>query len=491
MALFNSMEEQFALEAAMAAVERLTPAPPPDPARSAEMLESIAASLSRARADIVAVASQETSLTAAELDPEFDRMVGTLRLFADTVRDGAWLGAAIDRPRERALGPNHDVRRMLVPLGPVAVFGASNFPLAYGVCGGDTASALAAGCPVVVKEHPAHPKTGRLILARAREGLREAGHDEARIGYIANPDPADLSPAHALVQHPSIAAVGFTGSRRAGLAIDALARQRPTPIPVFAEMGSVNPVLICPGAAAARAEDIASMLADSILARFGQQCTCPGLIFVPDWGDERGHPGARLTDALRARLDAAPERTMLAPWIREAYARRVAEVGATPGVSLIAGRPDGKGASPGTARPGAFLTSADRFAWHAELHEEVFGPAAIVVRTPPGAFESLPLPASLTLTVHCEPDSPDDLALARRLLERFTPTAGRVIVNGVPTGVRVAESMVHGGPFPATNRPESTAVGPHALSRWCRPVCWQNVPEALLPGALKDGAAAR
>ncbi len=490
MPLFNSIEEQFALQAAMEAVERLRPTPPPRPARRAEMLESVAASLDGARGDIVAVASQESALTPAELEPEFARMVGTLRLFAVTIRRGDWLGAAIDHPHDHALGPNHDVRRMLVPLGPVAVFGASNFPLAYGVCGGDTASALAAGCTVVVKEHPAHPKTGRLILARARAGLRNVGLDEALIGYIANTDPADLAPAQQLVQHPSIAAVGFTGSRRGGLAIDELARRRPTPIPVFAEMGSVNPVLICPGAAAARAEAIAAMLADSILARFGQQCTCPGLIFVPDPGDDRAHPSAKLIDVLGARLDAAPERNMLAPWICAAYARRVAEVAAVPGVGLIAGRADARAGSNRAARAAAFVTTADRFAWHAELHEEVFGPAAVVVRTPPEAFESLPLPASLTLTIHCEAGSPQDLALARRLLERFMPTAGRIIVNGVPTGVRVAESMVHGGPYPATNRPESTAVGPHAMGRWCRPVCWQDVPDALLPDVLKDGIPA-
>lgn len=491
MPLFTSIDEHFQLVSAMEAIARITPAPQMTPRRRAEMLESIAASLDAAHDDIIAVTSQETALTPAELEPEFARMVGTLRLFAHTIRDGAWLGATIDHRSDHALGPNHDLRRMLVPLGPVAVFGASNFPLAYGVCGGDTASALAAGCPVVVKEHPAHTKTGRLILARARTGLRDAGHDEGLIGYIANPDPADLAPAQQLVQHPLIAAVGFTGSRRAGLAIDDLARQRPTPIPVFAEMGSANPVLITHAAAAARAEEIAQQLADSILARFGQQCTCPGLIFVPDSGGDRTHPSARLIDALAGRLDAAPEREMLAPWIRDAYVRRVAEVAAAPGVKLIAGRPDAVSFSPRASRAAALLTSADRFAWHAELHDEIFGPAIVIIETPLASFESLPLPASLTLTIHFQPDTPDDLTLARRLLGQYTPTAGRIICNGVPTGVRVSTAMVHGGPFPATNRPESTAVGPHALARWCRPVCWQNVPDALLPDQLKDGIPAR
>lgn len=246
------------------------------PARRAETLDAVAAALDARRGDVVSTAAEETALTPDELAPEFDRMTGTLRMFAALI-GGSGLPpdrkspfrAAISRKGDHTLGPNHDVRSMLVPLGPVAVFGSSNFPLAYGVCGGDTASALAAGCPVVVKEHPAHPRTGRLIRGIARAAATTAGAHESLLGYIENTDPRDFSAAEQLVQHPAIRAVGFTGSIPGGLAIENLARERGTPIPVFAEMGSNNVVVITPAAAAARAEEIADELAASILQRFG------------------------------------------------------------------------------------------------------------------------------------------------------------------------------------------------------------------------------
>lgn len=451
-----------------------------DPRRRAEGLDRIAAALEAERAAVLDLVAAETALLPAELEPEFDRMTATLRMFAALLRTGAWSRPAVSRRDSPAIGPAHDVRSMLVPLGPVAVFGASNFPLAYGVCGGDTASALAAGCPVIVKEHPAHPRTGRLIFTLAQQGLRAAGVDEHALAYAEHADPADLAIPNQLVTAEIVRAVGFTGSRHAGLSIHALAGQRPTPIPVFAEMGSANPVLITPAAARAGAEAIGRELAASILTRFGQQCTCPGIIFVPD----ACSLGAPIVAALSRELAAAPPRPMLAPWIRDGYTRRLAESAALPGVRFIAGNAEPIGDR--AARPAALLTTADRFSRHAELREEIFGPAALIVDTPPDSLNALPLPASLTLTIDFEAAEPADLDLVRGLLVAHADTAGRIVFNGVPTGVRVAEGMVHGGPFPATNRPDTTAVGPRAIERWCRPICWQNAPPDLLPDDLRD-----
>lgn len=445
----------------------------------APILHAIADTLDARRPEILARAAAETALTPDELAPEFARMTRTLRLFAGVVRNPAWRHVAIDATSHDSIGPPHDVRRMLVPLGPVAVFGASNFPLAYGVCGGDTASALAAGCPVVVKEHPAHPETGRLIAGLARTALANAGSPPDLLSYVRNERPDDHNPANELVRHPAIAAIGFTGSVRGGLAIEKTARERPVPIPVFAEMGSANPVFVTAAALSSRGEAIAQLLADSILARFGQQCTCPGIIIVP--GDSTD-----FVETLAARLAAAPGRDMLAPWIRDAYLARLAECRHIPGVRAAAeGRP-----APGPRGAAICVLAADgaTYAAHPTLHEEVFGPAALVVTVDAEAdFERLPLLGSLTATLHFEESLAHDRALAERLTwTTLSRIAGRVIANGVPTGVRVAGGMVHGGPFPASNRPETTAVGPWSLMRWCRPVCWQNWPESLLPKGLRS-----
>lgn len=449
-----------------------------------EPLEAIAASLDSHRPEIISTAAAETALTPDELAPEFDRMTGTLRLFAALVRTDSWARPVIDRRHDAAsplIGPNHDLRSMLVPLGPVAVFGASNFPLAYGVCGGDTASALAAGCPVVVKEHPAHIRTGRMIFQRAQEGLRRAKVSPDLLAYAAHTDAADLAVPNAMIEAEQIRAIGFTGSKGGGLAIQKRAMARPTPIPVFAEMGSANPVLITPRAAESRGGQIGRELAESILSRFGQQCTCPGIIIVP----EARSTGAPVVEELRRRLESASARDMLAPWIRDGYLKRLNEAAALDGVGLIAGDAQPRGVR--AARAAVLMTTADRFARHADLREEIFGPAAIIVDCPPlaEAIGSLPLPPSLTLSIYFDAGEPGDLELARRLAAAYLPAAGRIIFNGVPTGVRVAEAMVHGGPYPATNRPDTTAVGPRAIERWCRPVCWQNAPGAVLHGQLR------
>lgn len=442
-------------------------------AARANGLERLAGGLEGARGAVIAVCAEETALLPAELEPEFDRMTGTLRLMAAEARSGAWAGWTADPapvPPAKAVGPGHALRLRRVPLGPVAVFGASNFPLAYGVCGGDTASALAVGCPVVVKEHPAHPKTGRRLAEIAHAALADL--PEGVFGYVEQADPADTAVGAALVGHPVIKAAGFTGSARGGLALEAAARSRAEPIPVFAEMGSVNPVFITPGAlaSATRAAALADEIAGSLLLRFGQQCTCPGVVFVPECAGADA-----LVARLAERVRGAAGRRMLAAWIAGAYAKRVAEARAVPGggVRVLAEGAPAIGPGGGTAT----LLEATPEAWraHAALREEIFGPAMLVVRV--GSWReaaALPIPGSLTLTVRFDERDEADRAAAWKLIAAHGGQAGRIIAHGVPTGVRVSPAMVHGGPFPATNCPETTAVGPAACLRWTRPVCFQG-----------------
>jgi len=437
-------------------------------------LDRLAAGLEAARGKIIAECAGETALLPGELEPEFDRMTGTLRLMAAEARSGAWAGHIADPapvPPAKSVGPGHALRLRRVPLGPVAVFGASNFPLAYGVCGGDTASALAVGCPVVVKEHPAHPRTGRRLAEIARAALTEL--PGGLFEYVEQPDRADVTAGAALVGHPAIRAAGFTGSTRGGLALQAVARSRPEPIPVFAEMGSVNPVFVTPGALASetQAAALADEIAGSLLLRFGQQCTCPGVVFVPECSGPEG-----FVSRLTRRVRAAPGRRMLAEWIAGAYAKRVAEARATPGVRVLAEGTLADGPRGGAA----MLLEATAEAWRTRetLREEIFGPALLVVRVEgvEGVREAatLPIPGTLTLTVRFDERDEADRAAAWGLIAAHGGRAGRVIANGVPTGVRVSPAMVHGGPCPATNCPETTAVGPAACLRWTRPVCFQG-----------------
>lgn len=476
------------------------------PEARAGVLDAVAAALDARRDEILRTCSEETALTIEELNPEFARMTGTLRMFAELVREGSWVRAAVDvrvsqspggyaglglpaiqEPGVTAgallVGPNHDIRSMLVPLGPVAVFGSSNFPLAYGVCGGDTASALAAGCPVIVKEHPAHPKTGRLLAGIAQEATRAVGFDGQLVGYVPNEDPRDYSVAAALVGHFVIAGVGFTGSTGGGLALEKLARERSEPIPVFAEMGSNNVVVVTERAAKTRPEGIADEIAASLLQRFGQQCTCPGTIIV-----DPGDAGVRLVELLAARVKASSGRNMLAPWIKQSYERRVEEAVALPGVRRIAQGEVAAGAQGAAAcllEVNAGCRAIEMFKQR-ELREEIFGPAAVVVHLPIDMIGDLGLLRTLTFSMYAESEEMATDWTAMACCSIANAHSGRVIFNGVPTGVRVATSMVHGGPFPATNVPHTTAVGPRAIERWSRPVCWQNCPGALLPEELRD-----
>lgn len=436
-----------------------------DSGARSRLLRAIESALDDARSLIIATCSQETALTAEELAPEFSRMTRTLEMFASLLESGKWNRAAHSPPEPNAsdaIGPNHDVRSVLIPLrGVVIVFGASNFPLAYGVCGGDTASALAAGCPVVVKEHPAHRNTGRLLAQIAHDAIQSSGLDPDLLGYVEDDGTDTAGLARSLVEHPNAAAVGFTGSTTIGTTLIKIANARPIPIPVFAEMGSVNPNIIFPGALASRSAEIVEQLAASIAARHGQQCTCPGIIFVPS--NDR-----TFADMLEAELRKNPPRRMLSPNVQSGYEKSVVKVANAVGEDVSTHT------SPDETPPLILKAPTKASLSLPEILEtEMFGPAAIVLSgtmdESRAAIEKLP--GSLTISVWF--DDADREALDA-LLPDLADRAGRIVFNGVPTGVRVAEGIVHGGPWPATNRPESTAVGPRAIERWCRPVCYQN-----------------
>lgn len=466
----------------------------------ATALAAVASALDTARDQLITLTADETALTPAELEPEFARTVDTLRLFADLVRaedqPHSWRRSTSDPaspPDQPPIGPNHPLRAQLEPLGPVAVFGASNFPLAYGVCGGDTASALAAGCPVIVKEHPAHPRTGARIASLARNALADANLSPDLLQYIPNPDPADFAPAQALVSHPLIRAIGFTGSTRAGLALTKLASNRthprthlPDPIPVFAEMGSCNPILILPRALDARLNQIADDIAASLLARVGQQCTAPGVVLVlsPNNPADALARATRLYHALAARCapsaSALTPRRMLAPNIATNYYARLDSALATGLIALHTPIPaaNARERTQSLAQPAILLASPTAITREPTLREEIFGPALIVA--PITSLTDLALwPGSLTATVIADDadDSADDNnnePTRTNALRCAARIAGRVILNGVPTGVRVCASTVHSGPYPSSNAQATTAVGPRAIERWCRPVCYQN-----------------
>lgn len=445
-----------------------------DDARRAAALDAIAAALCSHEGDIITIASEESGLTRDELAPEFARMWRTLALFAGELRRGAWRGHTHDAACANAadaIGPNHDVHQIRIALpGTVVVFGASNFPLAYGVLGGDTASALAAGCGVVVKEHPAHPRTGMLLWSIAREALNAMGISPDILGLVHDDGSDSASIARDLINGPGVVGVGFTGSRRVGESIAAFGAARTPPVPVFAEMGSLNPIVILPRAWERRGPAIAAHIADSLLMRHGQQCTAPGLMLLPS-----REAAEAAFDVLAARAAAAPARRMLSTAVTSTYTRRVEEVRALGLITRCTPWPR-KSAGLITA-PCIMLADGERLSSHPTAWEEIFGPAMLVSWYDDSLRALLPLHGTLTATLHAELDDIDAPAVLDTLIQH----AGRVIVNGVPTGVRVCASTVHAGPWPSTNRPEATAVGPHAMLRWTRPVTLQNFPARWLP----------
>ena len=458
-----------AREAFLAARER-------DPRWPAELLDAIAAQIEALGDDLLERAELETALPRARLTGERARTCGQLRMFAQIVREGSWVEAVIDLgdPNRQPL-PKPDLRRMFLPRGPAVVFGASNFPFAFGTCGGDTASALAGGNPVIVKGHPSHPGASELFASAVGAAI-----DECKLpaGLFALLQGKRHELSGWLVQHPDTQAVGFTGSHRAGRALFDLASQRETPIPVYAEMGSVNPVVILPAAVRERAEAIAKELSVSLLLGGGQFCTKPGVVFVVN--DRQ----RRFIDALAREVQAAPTVTMLNRTLRDTFAERAASFSNASGVrTIVSGTASGHAAM----SPALFETSAEVFLHEPQLHDEAFGPGGVVVQCN-SAEEALlcvkSLGGNLTGTVHIGSD--EDRSLAAQVLRTLECTVGRVIVNGYPTGVEVCRAIVHGGPYPATTDPGTTSVGSAAIRRFVRPVAYQNTPQEFLPPALHN-----
>ncbi len=445
-------------------------------AERARFLREVAARLDAATGDLVPRARAETALPEARLAGEIGRTTGQLRLFAGLVERGDWVGARIetaDPARRPAPKPDH--RSMARAIGPVVVFGSSNFPFAFSVAGGDTASAFAAGNPVIVKAHPAHPGTSELVGRTVDAAARACGLPPGAFALLYD---SGFLVGQALVAHPAVRAVGFTGSRRGGRALMDLASRRPEPIPVHAEMGSINPVFLLPGALAERGEAIASALAASITLGVGQFCTCPGLLVLRDDG-----AGRRFVGALAARLEETPPQPMLTAAIHAAYVEGAGRRAAMPGVRLATGSTR---VSAGGGAPALFTCDAEVYLGEPALSEELFGPSAVAVLCPDGArlFDvARGMEGSLTASVHA---SGSDAPEAAALLEVLASRAGRVLVNGVPTGVEVSHAMVHGGPYPATSDGRSTSVGTQAIQRFTRLVCYQDVPDAWLPAALRD-----
>ena len=444
------------------------------PEARAAFLEGCAANIEALGDTLTERAMAETGLPRARLEGERGRTAGQLRLFAALLREGSWAEARLDPalPDRKPL-PRADLRLRMIPLGPVAVFGASNFPLAFSVAGGDTAAALAAGCPVVVKAHSAHPGTSEMVARAVAAAVRECGLPAGTFSVLFGSGGAI---GQALAADPRIKAIGFTGSRAGGTALMRTAAARPEPIPVYAEMSSINPVVLLPAALESRAEALAAGFVGSLTMGAGQFCTNPGLILALDT------PALdRFIAAASARLAEAPAQTMLTPGILRAYAG---------GVARLAGhatqRAQGLAADGLQGVAALFETDAARFTSQHALAEEVFGAASLVVRCPDLATlarVAAGMEGQLTATLHLD-DADHDAA--RALLPILERRAGRVLCNGWPTGVEVAHAMVHGGPFPATSDGRSTSVGTLAIGRFLRPVCYQDLPDALLPPALQQ-----
>jgi NADP-dependent aldehyde dehydrogenase len=448
-------------------------------AQRAALLEGIADEISALGDELIARARQETGLPETRLVGERARTAGQLRLFAQAAREGSWVDARIDSaiPDRQPL-PKPDLRRMLVPIGPVVVFGSSNFPLAFSVAGGDTASALATANPVVVKAHSGHPGASELVASALRRAVAAC---DLPAGIFSMLHGAGKDLGLALVRHPSTRAVGFTGSRKAGRALFDAAAARPEPIPVFAEMSSLNPVFILPGALRQRPSQIAEGLRASMTLGVGQFCTKPGLVF-----GVRGPGFDRFQEVLARSLEAVAPATMLHAGICQSYHEGLAQVSAAAGVELLATSKEP--ADPKQTHGQAVVTRTElhNFLNHPELAGEVFGPFALIISA--ADLEELQaaarsLEGQLTATVH---GTPEDLEQAQPLLRVLERKAGRLIVNGFPTGVEVCPSMHHGGPYPSTTDVRFTSVGTAALYRFVRPICYQDFPQALLPDALKD-----
>ena len=467
-------EVERAFAAAEQAAEQLRDVPAQ---KIAEFLDTIAAELLALDDNLIRRAQLETALPEARLVGERGRTVNQLKMFADLVREGSWVEATIDRamPDRKPL-PKPDLRRMLIPLGPVVVFGASNFPLAFSVPGGDTASALAAKNPVIVKAHPAHPGTSELCATAISNAVKKCNLPSGTFSLV-HGTSHDIGLQ--LVKHRAAAAVGFTGSLKGGRALFDAAAARPNPIPVYAEMGSTNPVFVLPGALEKNASGIAEGLVQSVAMGVGQFCTNPGLVV--------GLAGSQLSQfidsAAKAAANVAPG-TMLYDAICQRYRDSVQHLKSLPDVHVItqeAAATDSK-----KAQTIVFTTSAKTFLKEKQLQEEVFGPSTIIVTCDSEReLEEVArnMEGQLTATIH---GTEDDLARNKKLVSLLQQKVGRLLFNGFPTGVEVCPSMHHGGPYPATTDARSTSVGTAAIKRFARPICLQNFPDSQLPVELQN-----
>lgn len=444
------------------------------PSARANFIEAAAQAILDIGDLLIETAIAETGLPRPRLEGERIRTVNQLRMFANELRDGHWLDATIDPALPDRAPPRGDLRRVNQSLGPVAVFGASNFPLAFSVAGGDTAAAFAAGCPVVVKGHPAHPGTGELVARAIRLAI---GAQQLPNGVFSFLPGRSNALGAALVADPRIKAVGFTGSRHGGLALMDIAAKRPEPIPVYAEMSSVNPVVLMPAALAARAEALGEAFVGSLTLGAGQFCTNPGLVLAIDGPDLD-----RFAKAATAALGQVEPPAMLTAGIFEAYGKGVAALDDR-AKRIATGK---QAAAPNRCSGAIFETSVSEFAADRALADEVFGASSLIVRCRDLAEMAeviADLEGQLTASIQLDPA---DQADAATILPLLAEKAGRVLANGWPTGVEVTHAMVHGGPFPATSDGRSTSVGTLALARFLRPVCYQDIPDALLPPALRE-----
>ena len=443
-----------------------------------EFLRAIATKIESIAAEIIGRAGRETALPQARLQGETARTCAQLRLFAQVAEEGSWVAARIDRADpDRKPAPRPDIRSMLRPVGPVVVFGASNFPLAFSVAGGDTASALAGGNPVIVKAHAAHPGTSELVGQMVREAVRECGMPEGVFSLLFG---SGAQIGTALMKHPLVKAGGFTGSRAAGRILMDVAAARPEPIPFYAEMSSTNPVFILPGALRERAESIAAGLHTSFTLGAGQFCTKPGMVFLSQCNEADS-----FTDKLRQLVAGSAPFHLLTRMIHSSYDSALAARKSDSAVTLVAEAPAADAQAGFAVASALFETDAAGFLG-SDLDAEIFGPTTLLVRhsSRDQVLEiARSLEGHLTATIHGTPQDLDDFADLVAILET---KVGRLVFNGFPTGVEVSHAMVHGGPYPSTSDGRSTSVGTRAIFRFTRPVCYQGFPDEALPEELKD-----
>ena len=444
----------------------------------AKLLDAIAAEIEALGDDLLETANEETALGLPRLTGERGRTTGQLRAFANLLREGSYIDAIIDTAQpDRQPAPRPDIRRMSFPIGAVAVFTPNNFPFAFGVPGGDTASALAAGCPVIVKGHPSHPATNELFANAINRAIEKTNFPAGTFSLIQG---ASIEVGQHLVKHPDLRAVAFTGSFKGGRAIFDTAAQRPHPIPVYAEMGSINPVVLLPDAIKQGGETLAENLVGSITLGSGQFCTNPGLIFVLDNDDSR-----TFIETVSQKMNAKPAGTLLNRGVKKHLQVNVA---ATMGKESVQVKTGGKPIEDERIcyQNTVMQTSAQAFIQDHDLQREHFGPVTLFVLCESldemkEAFHTIE--GNLTATIHA---TDNELKTAAKLFDILREKAGRLLLNGFPTGVEVVHAMVHGGPYPATTAPGTTSVGMTAIRRFLRPVAFQNMPDAILPDALKD-----